>query len=151
MTNTKYKTPALWRRFAAMVYDFLLIVALSFLYMAIVNGITVAITGHQTGSRIADQWGIFKYGIFIGWLLTIIGFFCFFWKKSGQTLGMKTWHLKIINNNNQHPDYRQGFLRCLIAPISLLFFGLGYWWIYFNSEHQTLHDQLTKTKTILLK
>lgn len=150
MPISDYQSAALWRRFAAMVYDFLLVVALSFFYYAIAIGINVAIHGVPEQGKPVD-WGHFKFVVFVGWLYFIAGFFCFFWNKSGQTLGMKTWHLKTFNVQNQYPTYRQGFIRCLIAPFSFLFFGIGYWWIFTNPERQTLHEKISGTRTLLIK
>jgi uncharacterized RDD family membrane protein YckC len=149
MSEKNYPAASLWRRLAAMVYDFLLIVAVSFLYYAIAIGINVLFNGAPEQGKPVN-WGHFKFLVFTGWILTIAGFFCFFWTRSGQTLGMKTWNLKIVNQHNQCPNYQQSFLRCVIAPFSLLFFGIGYWWIFFNPERQTLHDKLTNTKTLLV-
>lgn len=147
--NSEFQYPQLWRRLAAMVYDFLLVIAVSVFYSAVTIALNVLFTGHTEGQRI--EWGPFKPLIFLGWVLTVIFFFCYFWKKSGQTLGMKTWRMKIINEENRYPTYSQGFIRCLIAPFSLLFLGLGYWWVFSNRERQTLHDQLSKTRTILVE
>jgi uncharacterized RDD family membrane protein YckC len=145
-----YPPASLWRRFAAMFYDFLLIIAISFLYYAIAIAINVLFNGVPEQGKAVD-WGHFKFLVFMGWIASMVGFFCFFWKKSGQTLGMKTWHLKILNQHNRYPDYKQSLLRCLIAPFSFFLFGIGYWWIFTNPERQTLHDQITKTKTLLIK
>jgi uncharacterized RDD family membrane protein YckC len=147
--NSEYQYPELWRRLAAMVYDFLLVVAVSIFYSAVTIALNVFITGHTEGQRI--EWGPFKPLVFLGWILTVIFFFCYFWRKSGQTLGMKTWRMKIINEENRYPTYSQGFIRCLIAPFSLLLLGVGYWWVFSNPERQTLHDQLSKTRTILVE
>jgi uncharacterized RDD family membrane protein YckC len=150
MSISDYKPAVLWRRIAAMVYDFLLVVALSLFYFAIAVGINVAIHGvPEQGQRV--EWGQFKFIVFVGWIYFIIFFFCFFWNKSGQTLGMKTWHLKTFNNQNQFPSYREGFIRCLIAPFSLLLFGIGYWWMFTNPERQTFHEKMSGTRTFLIK
>ena len=147
--TSEFTYPQLWRRLAAMVYDFLLIVAVSIFYSALTVGINILITGGpEQGQKI--QWGPFKPLVFIGWILTIMFFFAYFWRKSGQTLGMKTWRMKIINQDNRYPSYKQGFIRCSLAALSLLFFGIGYWWVFTNPERQTLHDQLSKTKTIVV-
>lgn len=146
----EYSTPSLLRRFAAMVYDTLLIMAISILYGAMMTGINVAIKGTpETGERVT--WGIFGVVVFIGWIFTIGLFFCYFWHKSGQTLGMKTWRMKVVNNTNLNcPAYSQCVIRFLCAPISLCLLGAGYWWIYTNAERQTLHDKISKTRTLLL-
>lgn len=150
-TNTPlYATPSLLRRFAAMVYDSLLLIAISMLYGAIMVGLNVLINGKpETGTRVTG--GAFNSIMFAGWLVTLIFFFCYFWHKSGQTLGMKTWHMKIVNSNDLlPPSYYQCLLRCVAAPLSFICLGAGYWWMYGNPERQTLHDKLSKTRTLLL-
>lgn len=149
-TTPEYSTPSLMRRFAAMVYDTLLITAISILYGAVMTGINVAIKGSpQMGERIS--WGMFGVVVFVGWILTIGLFFCYFWHKSGQTLGMKTWRMKVVNSDNLNcPSYTQCIIRFLCAPVSLLMLGAGYWLMYTNAERQTLHDKISKTRTLLM-
>lgn len=146
----EYSTPGIMRRFAAMVYDSLLIMAISILYGAIMAGINVAIKGAPAaGERIT--WGVFGGVVFIGWIITIGLFFCYFWHKSGQTLGMKTWRMKIVKQENlDRPSYLQCVIRCLCAPFSLCLLGAGYWLMYTNPERQTAHDKISKTRTLLL-
>lgn len=149
-TQTHYATPGLLRRFAAMVYDSLLLLAVSMLYGALMVGMNVLLNGQpEPGDRMT--WGAFNVIIFIGWLLTLLFFFCYFWHKSGQTLGMKTWRIKIVNSSDLSlPSYGQCFIRCVCAPISLLCLGVGYWWMYGNIERQTLHDKVSNTRTLLI-
>lgn len=146
----EYSAPGLPRRFAAMVYDSLLLMAISILYGAIMAGINVAIKGVPAdGERIT--WGVFGVVVFIGWVLTIGYFFCYFWHKSGQTLGMKTWRMKVVNHNDLNcPSYMQCIIRCCCAPFSLGLLGVGYWLMYADPKHQTLHDKISKTRTLLL-
>lgn len=146
----EYSTPSLLRRFAAMVYDTLLIMAISILYGAVMAGINVAIKGApETGERIT--WGMFGVVVFIGWIVTIGYFFCYFWHRSGQTLGMKTWRIKIVNRDNlECPTYVQCVIRFLCANLSFCLLGAGYWFIYTNKQRQTLHDKISKTRTLLL-
>lgn len=146
----EYSAPSLMRRFAAMVYDTLLITAISILYGALMTGLNVAIKGVPAmGERVS--WGIFGVVVFIGWIITIGYFFCYFWHRSGQTLGMKTWRMKIVNHDNLNlPSFGQCIIRFLCAPISLCLLGAGYWLMYTNSERQTMHDKISKTRTLLL-
>ncbi len=146
----EFVAPSLLRRFAAMVYDSLLLMAVSILYGAIATGINIAIKGvPATGERVT--WGAFGVIVFIGWILTLGFFFCYFWKNSGQTLGMKTWRMKMYDASNlQLPSYSQCVIRCCCAPFSMLLFGLGYWLMYLNTDRQTVHDKLSKTRILLL-
>lgn len=147
---TEYATPSLLRRFAAMLYDSLLLMALSVLYGALTVAFNLLINGAPaSGEKIA--WGNWGIVVFLGWVLTLAGFFCYFWCKSGQTLGMKTWRIKMFDAQAlQLPSLSQALQRCLLAPLSLLVLGLGYWFIYTNTERQTLHDKLSNTRILLL-
>jgi uncharacterized RDD family membrane protein YckC len=145
-----YAAPGLLRRFAAMVYDSLLLMAVSILYGALMVGINLLINGTPaTGERVS--WGNWGIVVFIGWILTLILFFCYFWCKSGQTLGMKTWRMKMFDDQTmQLPNIQQCLIRCLFAPISFFLLGAGYWLIYANTDRQTLHDKISKTRILLL-
>lgn len=145
-----YTTPSLLRRLAAMVYDSLLLMAVSIFYGALAVGINLLIQGAPAaGARV--QWGNWGTVVFIGWLLTLVLFFCYFWCKSGQTLGMKTWRLQMVNEDSMAlPSLRQCLIRCLCAPFSLLLFGAGYWLLYFSPDRQTLHDKFSGTRVLLL-
>lgn len=146
----EFATPSLPRRFAAIVYDSLLLMAISIFYGAVATGINIAVKGvPATGERVS--WGAFDMVVFIGWILTLGSFFCYFWTRSGQTLGMKTWRMKMYDADSmQPPGYVQCIIRCCCAPFSLLLFGIGYWFMYLNPERQTLHDKLSKTRILLL-
>lgn len=145
-----YATPSLSRRLAAMVYDSLLLMAVSILYGALAVGINLLINGSPaTGERV--NWGNWGILVFIGWIATLVLFFCYFWCKSGQTLGMKTWRMKMFDSQSmQLPTLKQSMLRCLIAPFSMLLLGAGYWLMYANNDRQTLHDKISKTRILLL-
>ena len=58
--------------------------------------------------------------------LIIQFFFVWFWVKSKETLGMKTWKIRIVNEDGNKISYKQGVIRFNVAIISLLIFGLGF-------------------------
>ncbi len=135
-----------------MVYDSLLLAAISIAYGAVVVAIRVAIVGQpEVGSRI--QWGLFP-GIFItlGWLLSLMFFYIYFWQKFGQTLGMKTWRIQVVDaRTNQLISLSQAYKRSLTALFSLGFFGAGYWLSLIHPQHRLIHDLTSETRLILLK
>lgn len=147
--NTPIPTAGVTRRFAAMVYDGLLLIAISIAYGALAVLMNVLIQGQPPeGEKI--QWGHWSAVFFVGWLLTMAGFFCYFWCRSGQTLGMRAWRMKIVDQEYRTPSLKQCALRCLIAPFSLLLAGFGYFWRWFDPQKLTLHDRLSKTQVIVL-
>ena len=136
--------PPFWRRFAAMFYDCLLLFAISMAYGAV----CIVFNKAFFQSTIDTVHGVFFQ---LGWALTLMGFFCYFWRRGGQTLGMRAWRLRLVQQDGSIiMTYRQCLLRCLFATLSLLLFGIGYWWSLVDRDRQTLHDRLTGTLTILL-
>lgn len=148
-TNTPPPTAGVLRRFAAIVYDSLLLVALSIGYGALALLVNVLIQGEPLeGQKV--QWGHWNIVVFIGWILTLTGFFCYFWRRSGQTLGMRAWRMRLVNLELRAPTLSQCLIRCLVAPFSLFLGGLGYFWRWFDPQKMTLHDRLSKTQVIVL-
>ena len=87
----------------------------------------------------------------LGWGLILASFFCYFWRRGGQTIGMRAWRLRLVQKDRLTAvTYRQCLLRCLLATLSLLLLGIGYWWSLIDKNRQTLQDRLTNTQVILL-
>ncbi len=132
--------PAIWRRFAAIIYDSLLLMAISMGYGALILGI---------GKLIFNDPNALTTGMIfqVGWLICLLSFFCFFWIKAGQTLGMRAWRLKVVQelNDHRHPTLTQCLLRCLFAPLGLSFFIIA----YIRKDKQCLHDLISNTQLIL--
>ncbi len=145
---------SLIKRLLAMVYDLVLVFALVFcaamLYAAIAMWISpnseTAIAEVKTNEVVHDikpielGWGVGPFCAAVA-----LGFYVFFWKKSGQTLGMRAWKLKLENRTGQPLGIGQLLIRCIVALLSFAFFGLGYWYMFFNANRDTLHDRLSKT------
>jgi len=139
-----FSYPPLWRRFAAMIYDCLPLFAISMGY----GGIYIACSKFLLQSITDAASGLLFQ---LGWVLTLASFFCYFWHRGGQTIGMRAWRLQLVQQDKLTAiTYRQCLLRCLFASLSLLLFGIGYWWSLIDKNSQTLHDRLTKTYVILL-
>ena len=133
----------IWRRFAAIIYDTFLIAAISMGYGAIGVAISRWLSGADTVDTNSELHLLFQ----LGWLVVVIGFFCFFWMRAGQTLGMRAWRLKIVKEETlDTPSLQQCIGRCALAPIGLSGFFIG----LLRNDKQCIHDILTKTQVILL-
>ena len=133
--------PHVWRRLAAIIYDSLLILALSMAY----GGVALAINYFLLGNNEPFVSGM---AFQLGWLIVLLGFFCFFWIKAGQTLGMRAWRLVVVDKETQeYPSIYQCLGRCLLAPIGLSLFVIA----LVRKDRQCLHDNLTHTQILLLK
>jgi len=83
-------------------------------------------------------------------LLTTMVFFCAFWLKNGQTLGMQAWRIKLVSDTGSDPSLRQCVLRFFGALLSTACLGLGYLWCLFDRRGRYWHDHLSGTHLILL-
>ena len=137
MSSTDYQNcpPAsLLKQLAAMLYDSLLIFAVLFLATA------VALVFNR-GEAIESSPLFNLYLLF-----TVFTFYAWFWHKSGQTLGMRVWKIRIVSEFGGNPSWGVCYLRLMFALLSLMCFGLGYLWRLFKPY--TWHDKLSQTRII---
>lgn len=139
----KLTHPALPRRLMAMLYDTFLVLPLIMLSVAIAMGIHSYLNG-------ADAEPLAPWLVQVITLLTLIGFFRAFWLKSGQTLGMQAWRIKLVGIDGSVPNTSHVIRRCLGAALSALCLGAGYWWCLFDPNKRYWHDYLSGTELILV-
>lgn len=147
MTTQTLPTATLIKRIAAMVYDSLLVMAIAMAYGAAYIGIKYAVFHVElaTGER-----ATMSTAGFVGLLLIIECFYWFFWCRGGQTLGMRAWRLQLRQTNGQFATLPQALVRGLVGPISLVLFGLGYWWCLWDKQGRTWHDIASNTEVVQL-
>jgi uncharacterized RDD family membrane protein YckC len=131
---TSYPSASLFRQLAAMLYDSLLIFAVLFVA-------TVFVLLLNEGEAIESSS---VYNLYL--LLIIFLFYSWFWSKSGQTLGMRVWKIRIITESGNNPSWSVSCLRLCFAILSFACLGLGYWWRLFRPH--TWHDKLSATRII---
>lgn len=126
-----------------MLYDALLIVALVF----VVNGLVLGVLA-KVGA--ADDHTLQPWQAQLLTLASVIAFFTLFWIKSGQTLGMQAWRIKLVDFNGNTPSLGQALLRCCGACLSIACLGLGFIWCLVDRNKRYWHDYLSHTELILL-
>ncbi len=142
--------PSPFRRFIAMVYDTFLVAAILLASIAIMVGIRVSLGGELASDEVAIS-GAWRLPSFLFCLFNVSLFFCYFWVKNSQTLGMQAWRLAILTQDNQPISWRQAYSRFFYAMLSFFIFGLGYLIAFTDPKKQTLHDKLSGTKTVLVE
>lgn len=153
-TSTSATTPpqprvaGVLRRLMALLYDSLLLVAISLAYAAIILSARVWLTDAERAQE--PLTGIFRYLLLLGWWAVLALFYCWCWRRSGQTLGMKTWRLQLQNRQGCAPTWQQCWLRSALAPLTLVAFGAGYLWCFINPRGDAWHDHLTQTQVVEL-
>jgi uncharacterized RDD family membrane protein YckC len=124
-------------RIAAMIYELLLVTAvlfvasLPFLYL---------VGNAQTG------WRHFVFQLYLVGVL--FAYFSAFWMRSGQTLAMKTWRIRLVNPDGGRLTLKQSALRFVLAFAGLLLLGIGFWWALFDRDRQFLHDRIVGTRLV---
>ena len=130
MSNT-----SLGRRFGAIFYDSLLVLALLFLA-------TLPFIGMRDGESV--EAGTLLHQLTL--LLVVYLFFVGFWSGYGRTLGMQSWRLRIETAAGEKPSYAAASLRFFAAILSWLPAGLGFWWQLWDADSLTWHDRISGTR-----
>ena len=146
MTNVT-PSPALPRRLMAMLYDTLLVLPLVMLSVAILLGVRTLVVGTPADDEVVQ---VDAYLVRLAAVATVIGFYCWFWIKNGQTLGMQAWRIKLVTLAGEAPGASACLLRCLGALFSAACLGLGYLWCLVDRQNRYWHDYLSGTELILL-
>ena len=127
----------LFRRLAAMFYDSLLLVSVLFLA-------TLAVLPLTGGEAIVDNA---LYDAYI--TLVLFLYFAWHWVHKGQTLGMKAWHLRVVQEDHQPLTWWHALLRFMLAIVSLAPLGLGLWWVWVDREKMAWHDRASGTRIVV--
>ena len=130
----------------AMIYDGFLLLGITFAY-----GVVVFLLRKLFGDdTLQAPHGAIQVLILAGLLFCWAFFYVWCWRRSGQTLGMKSWRLQLQAKNGGMVTWQNCWLRCLLAPLSLAALGAGYLWCLFDQQGDCLHDKWSDTQTVLL-
>ncbi len=79
-------------------------------------------------------------------------YFAYSWRRGGQTIGMKSWRVKIIqaNQTTSIPSWKQCIVRFGIAIVSWGAAGLGFLWMLLIPAHLSWHDMASHTRLIVV-
>ncbi len=148
----QFPAAGLVRRLAAMFYDSLLCIALMMVVTLLYQQVLLRLLyGSEQLQQLADA-GRLDIDPLLSTLLlfSLFGFFAKFWTHSGQTLGMQVWGIRIQNADGTAIDLWQALLRFLIALVSLLCLGMGYWWMLLDKQNRTWHDMYSESQAVQL-
>jgi uncharacterized RDD family membrane protein YckC len=145
--TSKSNSPSLLRRLAAMVYDTLLVLPLIMASVAVFLGLHTLVIGSPGEGEVVQ---LHAWLVRLVSLLTVMAFFCVFWVKNGQTLGMQAWRIQLADFSGARPGLGRSLLRCLAALVSVGCLGLGYLWCLVDRNGRYWHDYLSGTELLLL-
>lgn len=140
----------LWRRLAAGFYDALLLLAIWF-----VLGFALAVI--ESTINPPDMQGVIQplvpahlapfVTLPVLWLVSA-GFYGWFWLHGGQTLGMKTWRLRLVTADGRPLSVGTALKRALVGTLSLVCLGAGFAWLLVAGR--TWHDFASGTRVVVL-
>ncbi len=131
------KLPSLTKLVACFIYDALVVIALCFA------------CGYAFLWLVGDgTHGLKRYALQLILFCSVGAYFIWCWLKTGQTLAMQTWQLKLVDQHNQLLSIELAIARYVLASVSLMLCGLGFLWAIFDSKSLFLHDRLLKTHII---
>ncbi len=143
---TLAKTPSLFRRLGALLYDTLLLLGV----LMIANAIIVIPYEVITGSPLYEA--ALPLALMRLYLLAVIaGFYVYFWTHGGQTLGMRAWRFRVIGDDGATLSTGAALARFGWAIISLLPAGLGLWWSLFDRDGLAWHDRKSHSRLVMLE
>ena len=129
--------PGLPRRLGAILYDSLLLLGLLMLATALLMPIT----------RGAIETDNLAYRLYL--LAVVTGYFAGFWLARGQTLGMRTWKIRLIRSDGLALTLSDVIRRLLFALVSWAPFGLGFWLLLCSDQRLAWHDRWSGTELVM--
>jgi len=111
------------KRLMACVYEFLILIAIWMLF----TWVYVSLFGDAThgAKRFCLQ--------LLLWLITG-AYFVVCWVRTGQTLAMQAWKMKIVGRDGSLLSWRQAVLRYVLASILMGMFGVSLLYILVNKQ-----------------
>jgi uncharacterized RDD family membrane protein YckC len=115
--------------------------------IGLITGVLLLAADIVSGLKMLGFGSIVNYAV----LFLLIYFFysLFFFRISGQTIGMMITNLRVVAGGDiEHPQVGRILARCFGYLISLFCFGIGLLWAFFDQEHLCFHDRLTNTRVV---
>lgn len=139
-------SPSLARRLGALFYDSVLLFGVLMLAVA-----ALIIPYDLLAARPYPHDEPLYRALMQLYLLSVIaGFYLFFWTRGGQTLGMRTWRIRVVTADATPLSTADALRRLAWASISLLPAGLGLWWCLIDPQHLAWHDRKSRTRLVTL-
>jgi uncharacterized RDD family membrane protein YckC len=133
------------RRVGALLYDGVLLAALLVVFTS-----CAVFLNHRRAIEPATA-GAWVYVYRTGLIGVIAGYYLLNWTRSGQTLGMRAWHLRAVSDSGMPLTWQAAALRWVCGALAWAPAALGVLWLYVDPDHLALHDRLSKTRMVHLQ
>src|SRR5690606_16795599 len=89
--------------------------------------------------------------VFPLWWFVLAFFYYYFWRKDGQTIGMRAWRLRLVGEDGEIASKRSCIVRAIVSPLVIGLFLFGYFWKFVDKDGLCLHDRLSATKVVVIQ
>jgi uncharacterized RDD family membrane protein YckC len=120
------------RRLASMLYESILLFAVAF--------IGTWVFQFAAGTLRIEGWRMHLLQLFL--LALFAAYFLWCWLRSGQTLAMKTWRIRLVSRNGHARLLPRAALLRFIYAVVLVPTTIGIFWAMVDRDRQFLHDRL---------
>jgi uncharacterized RDD family membrane protein YckC len=140
-------------RLAALAYDSFLIFGLLVVPLFILTGVREH--GHgaplQTDGVVHELPPIAPKPVLLLYIVGVVcGFYYYFWRRNGQTLGMQAWRLRLDSRDGGRASPRQCLIRMPVGLLALLCGGLGFFWLWIDRDRLAWQDRASNTRVVVL-
>ncbi len=126
------------RRALALIYEALLLTAVvligSLPFVMFVNA-----ADHGIARLLFQLYLVALTGLYFAWQ----------WRRSGQTLAMKTWRMRIVTRAGSPLTWGHALKRFAFALPGTLLLGAGFLWALVDRDGLFLHDRLAGTRLVM--
>lgn len=129
MSNIDNPSASLVKRFAAMIYDGLLAVAMGMGLVLLPASLLI------TFAHLDPHGAVYAIGILLWGYVVMLVFFGWFWTHGGQTLGMRTWRLRMVAEDGSPVGWKEVWARFTL--------GLPAWVLWVVGAYQFHHLPVT--------
>ncbi|HTP62178.1 MAG TPA: RDD family protein [Burkholderiales bacterium] len=124
--------PSILRRLASMLYESLLLFGVAF--------IGTWTFQFAAGTLVIEGWRMRLLQLFL--LALFAAYFLWCWLRSGQTLAMKTWRIRLVAKDGHGRLAPGAALLRFIYAVLLVPTLAGIFWALVDRDRQFLHDRL---------
>jgi uncharacterized RDD family membrane protein YckC len=124
--------PGMLRRLASMLYEAILLFAVAFLATWLFQ--------FAAGTLRIEGWRMHLLQLFL--LTVFAAYFLWCWLRSGQTLAMKTWRIRLVAKDGHGRIAPKAALLRFIYALLLVPTAVGIAWALVDRDRQFLHDRL---------
>lgn len=128
-------TPASpWLRLAAIAYD---LFPLAGLWMLTAAAALFAVHGDVD---VAHPSALYRTTLQVALLGVSAAYFVVSWARGGQTIGMRAWRMRVVDEGGRPLTWGRALLRFAVALASAAVGGLGFLWCFVDARGRAWHD-----------